>query len=188
MKRDVAENALLLNVRERLLGDDSVRYVRQQVRVAIREHEKQSKSDNTSISALNTELRDIDTKLERIADAIESMGIGDTLRDRLRKLEDDRKSIETALIEAKKAKPSLNALPDIIPGLVDAWREIVESMTDIASNPHARASDVQAARDRLHALLRACGVGTPRWGVVGAPIPKRKKPRRNEAFWSAAYK
>jgi hypothetical protein len=28
----------------------------------------------------------------------------------------------------------------------------------------------------------------PRDGVLWAPLPNRKKPRRNEAFWSAAYK
>ncbi len=174
VKREVAEDALLSNVRERLLGDDVIRHVRQSVRVAIREYEKQAKSGSASIDQLRTKRRDIDEKLGKIADAIESMGITDTLRDRLRKLEDERKSIDEVLIEARKARPSMNALPDLIPGLVDAWREIVGDMADIASNPHARASDVQAARGRLHALLGPV-VLEPRDGVLWAhPSPNAK--------------
>ncbi len=174
VKREVAENVLLANVREKLLGDDVIRYMRQSVRVAIREYRKRAQSDSTSVNQLVTRRREIDEKLERIADAIESMWISDTLRDRLRQLERDRTSIEDKLIDVKKAKPCLSALPDIIPGLSDAWREIVEGMTEIASNPHALASDVQAARDRLHALLGPV-VLEPRDGVLWAhPSPNAK--------------
>ena len=174
VKREVAEDALLGNIRESLLGDDVIHYMQQSVRVAIREYNKQAQSDPKSVNKLLAKQRDIGKRLERIADAIESVGVSDTLRDRLRQLEQDRKSIKREIVDAKKAKPSLSALPDIIPGLFDAWREIVDSMTDLASNPHALASDVETARVRLHALLGPV-VLEPRDGVLWAhPSPNAK--------------
>jgi len=102
------------------------------------------------------------------------MGISDTLRDRLLRLEDARRLIQTAIVETKKSIPLLDTVPDISPGLVDAWREIVNGMADIAQNPYARTADVQAARERLRSLLGAV-VLEPRDGVLWAhPAPNAK--------------
>ena len=174
VKREVAEDALLKNVRERLLGDDVIRYVQSSVRVAIRESRKQANLDSTLVDQLLVKRRGINEKLERIADAIESIGISDTLRDRLRQLEQDKTSIESEIADAKKAKPSLSALPDIIPDLFDAWHEIVDDISNLASNPHTHASDVEAARGHLQALLGSV-VLKPRDGVLWAhPSPNAK--------------
>ena len=51
---------------------------------------------------------------ERVADAIESVGIGDTLYDRIRTLEADGNELDAAITGAENAKPSLNALPGIL--------------------------------------------------------------------------
>jgi hypothetical protein len=146
VKRGIAENALLENVKNHLLSDDVVKYMRQSVRVAIREYQKSAKTELKSVDRLKSKRREID----------------------------ERRSIQSAIADAKQAKPWLDAIPDILPGLVDAWREIVGGMADIASNPHARASDVQEARGRLHALLGPV-VLEPRDGVLWAhPSPNAK--------------
>jgi hypothetical protein len=116
---------------------------------------------------LNVKINAIDATLERVADAIESMGLGNTLRNRIKRLETERRKIEAAITERESAEPSMSAIPDILPGLVDAWLEIVDGMTQLASNPHARAQDLLEAREQLYALLGPIEL-EPRDGVLWA--------------------
>ena len=49
------------------------------------------------------------------------------------------------MAEAKKRHKPIDVLPDIIPGLLVAWREVVEGVENLAANPHAQSGDVEAA-------------------------------------------
>jgi hypothetical protein len=92
----------------------------------------------------------------------------------LHKLEGDRKSIEVTLVETNNSRLSLNALPEIIPDLVGAQREIVDGMTGFSSSLYTRASDVQAVGDRLHVLLDPV-VPEPREGGLWAHPSETQK-------------
>ena len=172
VKRQIAENALLKNVRDGLLGEDIVRHVQRSVRKAIGEYKKQHSAKSESIRSLEARTREISDKLERVANAIESMGLNNTLRDQIHSLEADKKATEASIVKAESAQPQMDGLPDIFPGLIDAWREIVDGIADIASNSNARPSEVQEARKQLAALLGTVTL-QPRDGVLWAHCPSR---------------
>ncbi len=60
------------------------------------------------------------------------------------------------LDETKKRPKPVDVLPDIIPGLLVAWRELVEGMENLAANPHAQSGDVEAARN----VCTPCSAGS----------------------------
>ena len=65
-------------------------------------------------------------------------------------------------------------LPDVIPVLVQRWREMVISVESLADNPHATRQDIQAARDNLATLLGTVTL-KPRDGILWAhPAPNAK--------------
>jgi len=115
VKRQIAENALLKNVRDGLLGEDIVRHVQRSDRKAIGEYKKQHSAKSESIRSLEARTREISDKLERVANAIESMGLNNTLRDRIHSLEADKKATEASIVKAESAQPQMDGLPDIFP-------------------------------------------------------------------------
>ena len=56
------------------------------------------------------------------------------------------------MADVKKCHKPVDVLPDFIPSLLVAWRELVEAMENLAANPHAQSGDFEAARKSLHAL------------------------------------
>ena len=65
-------------------------------------------------------------------------------------------------------------LPDVIPALVQRWRQLVISIESIAENTEATFDDVEAARGNLRALLGTVTL-KPRNGVLWAhPSPNAK--------------
>lgn len=110
-----AGNALLKNVRDGLLGEDIVRHVQRSVRKAIGEYKKQHSAKSESIRSLEARTREISDKLKRVANAIESMGLNNTLRDRIHSLEADKKATEASIVKAESAQPQMDGLPDIFP-------------------------------------------------------------------------
>ncbi len=99
-KREVAEAVLLTNIKKRLLSDEMTAYVEKQFRAAIRE---MGSWDDAPV--IETQLAGIERKIEKVLDAIESVGISDSLAERLRKLEVEKQDagehLKAAQIDAE---------------------------------------------------------------------------------------
>jgi chromosome segregation ATPase len=134
---------------------------------ALRDIEKQP--DDSII--LKNKLRSIESKLAKVAEAIETVGVSDTLAKRLAKLEQDRTDTEKAL---ERVPAPVKFLPDVLPALVARWRELAESIEELAENPAATGEDLEAARTNLHALLGSVTLKR-RNGILWAhPAPNAK--------------
>ncbi len=115
--------------------------------------------------------RKIEEKAAKLADAIESVGVSNTLASRLAILEREKADAEQAL---KTVPTPVKFLPDVIPALVKRWREQLISIESLADNPHATREDIEAARDNLAALLGNVTL-KPRDGILWAhPAPNAK--------------
>ncbi len=169
VKREIAESVILENVKSQLLGDDVIAYITKQFQAVL--HNLESKPNDTDI--LTGNLRSIDAKLATLTEAIEAVGICDTLANRLTRLEQEKADTELALADAKPSAP-INFLPDVLPGLVGHWRELVIGIAALAANPHTTPADIKEARSHLHALLGTVKL-RPRDGVLWAhPSPNAK--------------
>ncbi len=170
VKREVAESVILENVKSQLLSDDTVAYVTKQFQVALRDLEVKPKDADILAGKLQT----IDRKLAKLAEAIEAVGISDTLANRLAKLEKDKAETEVALKEAKQVAAAAKFRTDVLTTLVERWRELVNGIESLAENAHATVEDVEVARMHLHALLGTVTL-KPHQGVLWAyPTPKAK--------------
>jgi len=120
---------------------------------------------------LKGQLRTIDAKLAKLAEAIEAVGVSDTLANRLTKLEQEK--AETVLAIERVPAP-VRFLPDVVPALVQNWRELVMTIELLGDNPHATREDIEVARVNLGALLGTVRL-RPRDGILWAhPAPKTK--------------
>lgn len=128
VKREIAEVAILENVKSKLLNDDTIQYVTKQFKNAMRKLE--NRPDDSKL--LKDNLRIIDAKLAKLTDAIEAIGISETLANRLAKLEQEKAETELALQQAPKP---VKFLPDVVPALIKRWRELVISIESLAENP-----------------------------------------------------
>ena len=168
VKRQVAETVLLAKVKESLLGDDVIAYVRAQFEVALRTVEAGLDPDK-----LRRRIADLDDKLARVADAIETVGINATLTERLRTLQAEKQQAEDELVAATAARPQLD-IRALVPECVARWRQLVENIEDLAKHPEATTQDIETARNHLHALLGPI-VLRPQNGVLWAhPTAKAK--------------
>lgn len=149
-RRDIAESAVLRNVKETLLDADLVNYVREQFRAAIATIQDAGTIDP---AAVRGELREIDAKIDNILSAVESVGINESLAERLRELEQEKDTARQRLQVAKINSGPISDLPDLVPRLVARWRRLVEQIGDLATNPHASLSEIETAREHLSALL-----------------------------------
>ena len=148
-----------------------VEYIMVQFKAALRDLEtKLPESDR-----LITDLRTINAKIGKLADAIEAVGISATLGDRLMRLENKKAELEEAIAVAKAAPSAeVTFLPDVLPALINRWRELVSEIEDISKNPVTTSGDVEAARSHLRALLGPVTL-EPRDGVLWAhSSPKAK--------------
>ncbi len=168
VNRDIAESASLENVKTRLLSDDAIQYIAGQFKKALREIENQP--DDSELLA--GKLRTIDAKLAKLAEAIEAVGVSETLANRLTRLEQDKAETEQAL---RSLPPSpVKFLPEVLPALIERWRELVIEFETLADCPHTTLEDIEAARSHLHALLGTVTL-KPRDGVLWAhPAPNAK--------------
>jgi hypothetical protein len=65
-------------------------------------------------------------------------------------------------------------MPDVVPALVQRWRELVNSIESLADNPTTTLQDMAAARDNLRALLGTVTL-KPRDGILWAhPAPNAR--------------
>ncbi len=167
VNREIAEGAILENVKIRLLSDDAVQYITGQFKKALREIENQP--DDSVL--LKNKLGTIDIKLAKLAEAIEVVGVSETLANRLIRLEREKSDTEIAL---ERVPAPVRFLPDVLPTLVQRWRELAYSIEQLADNPVTTLEDIEVARANLRALL---GIVTlkPRDGILWAhPAPNAK--------------
>ncbi len=148
VKREVAESALLANIKKRLLSDEMTAYVEKQFRAAIREM-----GARDDAPAIETELAEIERKISKVVDAIESIGISDSLANRLRNLEAEKQDSAERLKSAQIDVEPLRALPDLVPVMVERWRALVADFEGLAGNPNVEPGELDTARGHLHALL-----------------------------------
>ena len=169
VKREVAEAALLTNIKKRLFSDEMTAYVEKQFRAAVRD---MSGRDDRPV--VESELDGIDRKISKVVDAIESVGISDSLAERLRKLEAEKQGAGERLKAAQIDAEPLDALPDLIPVLVERWRALVADFEGLASNPNVEPGEIDTARSHLRALLGQVTL-KPKDGVLWAyPTLKAK--------------
>jgi hypothetical protein len=164
VSRDIAESVILENLKDRLLGDDVIKYVTKQFRQAMKELENQP--DDSVL--LKSELRSIDARLAKLAEAIEAVGVSETLANRLTMLE--KEGTELAL---QQVPAPVTFSPDVVPALVQRWQELVISIESVAENPLSTRQDIEAARAHLKALLGTVTL-KPRNGILWAhPAPNK---------------
>ena len=148
VKREVAESALLANVKKRLLSDEMTAYVEKQFRVGLADM-----GARDDAPAIETELAGIKCKIGKLLDAIESGGVSDSLVERLRDLECDKYNAEERLSAAQIDWEPLDALPDLVQVLMERWRGLVKDFEALAGNPAVEPGEVDTARGHIHALL-----------------------------------
>jgi hypothetical protein len=167
VKRDIAETAILENIKSKLLDEDAIEYITSQFQDALRKIETQP-DDSTR---LKNKIRSIETKLAKLTDAIEAVGISGTLTDRLATLEKEKAETESAL---QQVPAPVTFLPDVIPALIQRWRELVLAIESLVDNAHATREDIEAARRNLRALVGTVTL-RPRNGILWAhPSPNAK--------------
>ena len=164
VKRETAESVLLKNIRKQLLGPEVVTYVTEQFRQAIESMRGGVYQDADSI---RIDLRAIEAKIGKIVGAFESIGISESLAVRLRELEQEKNQAERRLQLAKTDTAPIEALPDLVPRLVERWQQLVEQIGTLATNPLASLAEVETARAHLSALLGKVEL-RPKGGVLWA--------------------
>ena len=172
VNRDIAEGAILENVKIRLLSDDAISYITGQFKKALREIENQP--DDSVL--LKNKLRIIDAKLAKLADAIETVGVSNTLANRLTILEQEKADTEVAL---ERVPAPVTFLPDVLPTLVQRWRELVFSIEQLADN-HDHIGGHRGCQGQSAGSLGHCDAETEGWDSMGSPFPKCKGPCRNK--------
>ena len=117
------------------------------------------------------ECKSMDARLAKLANAIETVGISDTLVNRLTRSEQEKAETKMAL---QRAPAPVKFLPEIIPTLVRRWQELVISIESVAENPQSTRQDIETARAHLKALLGTVTL-KPRNGILWAhPAPNAK--------------
>ena len=176
VKREVAEAALLTNIKKRILSDETTAHIEKVFRAAIRD--MGARDDGPAIEA---ELDQIKRKIGKVLDAIESVGISDSLADRLHKLEAEKQDAEERLQAARIEVNPLDALPDLVPACMERWRALVADFEGLATNPHVEPGELDTARSHLHALLGKVTL-RPKDGILWAyPTLKPEKPTLKES-------
>ena len=143
----VAETALLSGIRDRLLDEAMLRRVRKTVRDQL----KAARKPATDVEKLRGSLRDVENRLERIADAIAEAGLSPTLRKRLATLESEQGALEARITQAGQEAPA--RFPEMVPAVVDAYRELVEGIATLGADPETTPDEMRRARDMLSALF-----------------------------------
>ena len=143
----VAEVALLSGIQDQLLSDEMVAYVRR----SVRERMKAASTPQTDISRLKARLSAVQAKVGRVVEAIESVGVSASLSTRLSELEKEEARVAEKVAAAGREAAAV--VPDIIPGLVDRYRDLVSGIATLGTDPSVTTDDVGKAREVLRALF-----------------------------------
>ena len=142
VRRDVVEPIVLRGVKQDLLSDAALAEVRHIVAKAQRGKKKLH-------ATARHKLRDVEAAIERVTDAIAEAGISRALRDKLQDLEQRRDDLENQLRAAEQDTGAI----DLVPRVIDQWRELVGNMEHLALHPDARPEDMAEAREHLARLI-----------------------------------
>ena len=82
-------------------------------------------------------------------------------------MEADKADAVERLKAAQADRGPLDALPGLVPILVERWRALVDDFEGLASNPDAEPGELDTARSHLHALLGQVTL-KPKDGVLWA--------------------
>jgi site-specific DNA recombinase len=138
--RNVVEPIVLRTVKMELLSDEALAEMRAYVADAQR-----GKRSHRSVTA--GDVQAVEKQIDKVTDAIATVGLSKALRTKLLALEQQRDALEGAL-RALDAEPV-----DLAPRMLNGWRKLVGNMEDLARHPDARPADVEEARERLAALI-----------------------------------
>ena len=101
-------------------------------------------------ATLRQKLKTVDSKLAKLTEAIEVVGVSPTLASRLTMLEQEKTDLQEALREAQE---SAMFSPDDLSALVERARELLSEIESVARNRECTQSDINDAREHLRALL-----------------------------------
>ena len=170
VRRDIAEAAILKNIKNRLLSDDAIRYITEQTEKAIKVLEQQP--DDKAL--LVDRLRVIDSKLAKVTDAIESVGISSALAQRLADLERDKAETECAI---ENVPAPVQYHPGMVDHVVGQVQDLAGNLESIGNDPRATLEDIEGVRTNLRALLGTITLKPDDDGVLWAhPSPNAKGP------------
>ena len=180
VRRDVAESVLLRNIKRQLLGDEMTAYVEKAFRESLRQINAQDDGPK-----IETELAGTERKIAKVLDAIENVGISDSLADRLRALEADKrdaeKRLEAARIDAgatgRPTRPCTGAHGPLAGAGRRLRRAGGQSRRRTGRTGHGADASTRPARSG-HAKTEARR-------PLGVSRPKRKRTYRSKPF---AYK
>ncbi|HSH30043.1 MAG TPA: recombinase family protein [Thiohalobacter sp.] len=136
--RKDTDQTLLGIIREQLLSPDAIRTLQAEARTVVREM-----NDTDPSLPLRERLDGLDQEIARLVDAVAASGGSQALLTRLQTAEAERDEVRRELDHL----PDQERLPDIIPGLIDRYREMLDLLPEEMKDapPEAR----QAVADML---------------------------------------
>ncbi|RRQ22970.1 hypothetical protein D6C00_01045 [Thiohalobacter thiocyanaticus] len=136
--RKDTDQTLLGIIREQLLSPDAIKALQTEVRAVVREMNATDPS-----LPLRERLEGLDQEIARLVDAVAASGGSQALLARLQTAEAERDQVRRELDQL----PDQERLPDIIPGLIDRYREALDLLPEEMKDapPEAR----QAVADML---------------------------------------
>ncbi|MEM6484627.1 MAG: recombinase family protein [Pseudomonadota bacterium] len=170
IKRQSAESALLENLKQTLTSQEAIEYLEGAAASIVEARRTEPKRERD----LTLRLKETDAQLLKIVDAIQAVGISDTLQKRLAALESQKESIRSELDDLRDT-PDLSA--DAVAALVDAARAILADIANISARPSVTSEDTQRARSSIASLMGEI-VLKPRDGVLWAHPAKVKGPAK----------
>ncbi len=132
-----------------LLSEKTLAEVRKHMVRHVRRLKAQAAKDSGESHTLHTQITEIDAKMERIADGIESHGYSDVLARRLRKLEKEQRGLEAQLAATTDGR--LDSLPDIVPDALLRYREEIRALADVKNG--LSVQDLARARSLIGEVL-----------------------------------
>lgn len=139
VNRDRADAEILAVVRERLAQPDVVDDLKRLVLEELRQARAERSTDS---NAARRRLVELDREIRNLIDAIATVGLSTALHTRLRAAEAERDQLQACL-----RAPERIAVPDMVPRLLDRYREAMAGLPALAR----RAPD--AARQTLRDLI-----------------------------------
>ena len=147
LKRSIVEPRLLAGVKDQLLAPEVMDEVGKLVSAKLREMRQANSETRIEAKELRADRKDVDRKIENVTNAIAEVGVSDSLKNQLTKLERQRERLAKRITAA----PSLTVLPDILPNAADRWRRLATELESLDSANPA----FPKARSALQELLGA---------------------------------
>lgn len=111
-----------------MLSPESLEYAREKTEILLAQARRRQELESRQGSELQTRLAETDEKLRRFSDAIETVGVSNTLADRLKVLDKGRLQLQQA-ISALPEEDSV--LPGDIPDFGARWRSLVADIANL---------------------------------------------------------